>query len=266
MLLAHLKSRLHTWICGQKGFNASALALPEAVLIRGVAGLGLEMYVVPGDIISDALAATGRWEPTLTQQILERASHGGLLVEVGANLGYFSLLWAAVNPANRALALEPAPRNVALFQASIARNGLAQQITLLPVAAGPRLALLPFDLGPKAQTGWGGVVQEPDRAVAPTQVVVVPLDELLAEVPKIAVLKIDVEGFDTLVLEGCRRLLGEQRVEVIYYEQNHPRMAALGVDPNRAQALLAELGYETQVFHTDCPEVVEWIARPRAGS
>ncbi len=233
-----------------------------AALIKGVAGRGLEMFILPGDLISDALAAHGVWEPLLTQRLLEAAQAGGLLVEVGANLGYFALLWAAVQPANRVIALEPAPRNLALFQANVARNGLDRQISVLPVAAGPRVALVPFDLGPPAQTGWGGVVADPAQASAPTQVVTVPLDDLLAEVGEIAVLKIDVEGFDTQVLAGCRRLLCEQRVRMIYYEQNHPRMAALGVDPQEAQRLLTELGYRAEPLASDCPEVVEWMAQP----
>ncbi|QIK36799.1 FkbM family methyltransferase [Caldichromatium japonicum] len=270
MLPAWFKAWLYRWICGPEA-NASATppapaaSSPGPVLISGMAGKDLAMYIVPGDIISDALAASGLWEPELTQRLLAQAQEGGLLVEVGANLGYFSLLWAQAHPANRVIALEPAPRNIELFRASIACNGLSGRVSLLPVAAGPRLALMPFDLGPEVQTGWGGVVWDEARALSPTQVVVVPLDELLAEIPQIAVLKIDVEGFDTLVLEGCRRLLSERRILTLYYEQNHPRMAALGIDPGRAHSLLAELGYETWPLETSCPEVMEWIARPKAG-
>lgn len=91
-----------------------------------------------------------------------------------------------------------------------------------------------------------------------------PLDQILADIPRIDVLKIDVEGFDTLVLEGCRRLLTEKRVSTIYYEQNHPRMAALGLDAGRAQDFLNEVGYQTQVLDEASSEVVEWVARPRA--
>ena len=265
MLPAWLKSRIHAWICAPTAPPSLVEAAPSdgRAIVPLRVGRDLAMFVVPGDIISDSLLATGVWEPELTRSLLAEATKGGLLVEVGANLGYFSLLWANANAENRVIAFEPAPRNIALFQASIDRNGLGRRITLLPVAAGSQLMLSPFDLGPEVQTGWGGVVLDSATAVSPTQVVVVPLDELLADSPHIDVLKIDVEGFDTLVLEGCRRLLVEKRISTIFYEQNHPRMAALGIDSERAQRFLSDVGYESRLLDASCAEVVEWVATPK---
>ena len=116
---------------------------------------GNSIFVLPGDIISDSLLATGVWEAELTERLIEDARKGGLMVEVGANLGYFSLLWALLNPTNRVIALEPSPRNLGLFQRSIAASGLAPRIDLLPIAAGNAFGITAFDLGPDAQTVLG---------------------------------------------------------------------------------------------------------------
>ena len=116
----------------------------------------LQLFVLPGDIISDSIIAHGVWEAELTGLLLEDAHQGGLLVEVGANIGYFAMLWAKARPDNRVLAFEPVFRNISLFSRSIAFNGLDSQIDLLPVAAGSEMKISSFELGPEQQTGWGG--------------------------------------------------------------------------------------------------------------
>lgn len=258
-----LKSLIRSWVPPLP----PAPPLPDGSPVLFTAPLrhapGNSIFVLPGDIISDSLLATGVWEAELTERLIEDARKGGLMVEVGANLGYFSLLWALLNPTNRVIALEPSPRNLGLFQRSIAASGLAPRIDLLPIAAGNAFGITAFDLGPDAQTGWGGIVLDSTRATQPTRVVVAPLDALLLNEGHIAVLKIDVEGADTLVLEGCRQLLSEKRIGSIYYEQNHPRMAALGVLPEHAQSLLEEYGYHCRPLTSTDAEVVEWEARPR---
>ena len=260
-----LKSLIRSWVHPLP--PAPPPPLPDGSPVLFTAPLrhahGHSIFVLPGDIISDSLLATGVWEVELTQRLIEDARKGGLMVEVGANLGYFSLLWALLNPTNRVIALEPSPRNLGLFQRSIAASGLAPRIDLLPIAAGNAVGIAAFDLGPDAQTGWGGIVLDSTRATQPTRVVVAPLDALLLNEGHIAVLKIDVEGADTLVLEGCRQLLSEKRIGSIYYEQNHPRMAALGVLPEQAQSLLEEYGYHCRPLTSTDAEVVEWEARPR---
>ena len=108
----------------------------------------------------------------------------------------------------------------------------------------------------------GGVVVDAAQATTPSMVIVVPLDELLYDTEHIDVLKIDVEGFDTSVLEGCRNLLKAKRISTIFYEQNHPRMAAIQIDPERAKVFLNEMGYQTQVMSEASADVVEWMAWP----
>lgn len=221
---------------------------------------GCRLAIVPGDIISDAIAATGVWEIALSERLVALAGDGGTLVEVGANIGYFTVLWAAQGPSCRVLAFEPAWRNLALLRENVQANGLQAQVDILPIAAGRRLELARFDLGPIEQTGWGGLVN--DGRAGTVAVVVVPLDALLPAPTQVAVLKIDVEGADTWVLEGCRGMLSERRVRHVFYEQNHPRMAALGIDPGAAERFLSEVGYAARPITPSDHEVVEWEAWP----
>ena len=222
---------------------------------------GCEIEIVPGDIISDAISATGVWEEELSARLVQIARRdGGTMVEVGANIGYFSVLWAAQGPACRVLAFEPSWRNLPLLHRNITRNGLSERVDILPVAASHSVGIVRFDPGPAEQTGWGGIVTSSHSGTV--AVATVPLDALLPAEMQITVLKIDVEGADTWVLEGCRELLRSRRVARVFYEQNHPRMAALGIAPSAAQSFLASVGYRTEPLTSTTHEVVEWEAYP----
>lgn len=82
------------------------------------------MELVPGDHISDIIAFTGVYEMSLTKRVVDLARQGGVLVDVGANLGYFPLLWAALNRENKCFAFEASPRNIPLLNRNISRNSL----------------------------------------------------------------------------------------------------------------------------------------------
>lgn len=213
------------------------------------------MYdLLPGDVISGMLAFNGFHERELTKRIAQHAAAGGLLVDVGANMGYFSLLWTGLNALNRVVAFEPSPRNLRLFENNVAKNGLQDRITLVPTALADRAGSMSFDVGPTEQTGWGGISD-----VASKTSITVPVKRLDEELPnaQIAVLKIDVEGADTKVLFGCEALLKRQQVQTIYFEQNPRKIAAFGIKTEDARNFLQRLGYQCVPIFADGGE---WVA------
>ncbi len=158
------------------------------------------------------------------------------------------------------LAFEPSWRNFDLLRRNVVGNGLSERVDMVPLALGREHGIARFTLGPVEQTGWGGIVT--DAQSGTVAVAVSPLDDLLSPDVEITVLKIDVEGADTWVLEGCRRLLECQRIARVFYEQNIPRMAALGIDPAAAATFLASVGYTARPITPRDHEVVEWEAFP----
>lgn len=195
---------------------------------------------LPGDVISGNIAFHGFYELTLSQRLARLAHQGTVLVDIGANMGYFSLLWAGINPLGHVTAFEAAPRNISLIANNIARNDLSNRVTLVPKAVGNRSGTIAFDAGPVDQTGWGGI-----STMASSTTIDVPLVRLDEELPDspIDVLKIDVEGADTWVLLGCEALLRKKRIGTIFFEQHRERMERLGIAPGEAQAFLREFGY-----------------------
>ncbi len=219
---------------------------------------GLSMCdLLPNDVISGSIAFTGAYELALSKRVLQLARTGGLLVDVGANMGYFSLLWAGANRTNRVVAFEASPRNVAVFENNVRRNDLSERIKMVRKAAGDHPGHIPFDLGPPDQTGWGGFSPTAfDRTI---DVPVVRLDQELTDA-QIDVLKIDVEGADTWVLRGCEALLETKRIGTIFFEQNRDKMNRLGIKEGEARTFLGDLGYSCTPLGAGDEE---WIARAK---
>jgi FkbM family methyltransferase len=200
------------------------------------------MDLHPTDEGHGQIAFTGFYELALTRRIVQLACQGGLLADVGANYGYFSLLWAAQKTGNRVVAFEASPRNLAPLQANISRNGFDTAIEVRPVAAGRQAGSMEFDQGPGNQTGWGGVVLSANSNSTVT-VPVVRLDESLSAERFVDVMKIDIEGADTWALKGAEALLRDKRIGRIFYEENTTRMRELGIAPREAESFLQSLGY-----------------------
>ena len=218
---------------------------------------GASLYnLIPGDVISGNIAFNGFYELSLTRKICELAQNGGLFVDVGANIGYFSILWASTNERARAICFEASPRNVGLLESNVKQNSLSDRISLIAKAAGKDNGTIKFDVGPSAQTGWGGIANEKS-----TTSITVPMTRLDCEITDetIDVLKIDVEGADTWVLLGCEKLLRERRIKKIFFEQNAYRMNLLGIRSGEAQTYLRDHGYDCEQLNSDSEE---WVAKP----
>jgi FkbM family methyltransferase len=212
-------------------------------------------HLMPHDLITARLVATGFHELDLTRLMVPLAKAGGKMVDIGANQGYFSLLWLANNPNNSVVSLEASPRVFPYLQANIAANQFDSRATLHAVAAGTHEGTMTFELGPPEQSGWGGLNNSASKQDRYQQelvnVPVVRLDELVTDVNPISVLKVDVEGADTWVLEGATRLLKKQQIKNIFFEQHYGRMAELGIGSTHALDLLKECGYVVQrIEHT----------------
>lgn len=159
--------------------------------------------VVASDLIGRAIAFAGVYEADLSKSLSRVAKEGGHLVDVGANIGYFTHLWMAGAPGNTVTALEASPRVFPLLQKNIREHPWADRVRLIEEAASNREGPVSFDVGPEEQLGWGGICDSDDSKSRVT-VKGSRLDQLIPEGVDIAFLKIDVEGADPLVILGER--------------------------------------------------------------
>ena len=223
---------------------------------------GTRLALQPGDISHGEIAFTGLYELGLTRRLVRLARAGGVLCDVGANFGYYTCLWAAQADGNAVVAYEPSERNHPALARNVERNGFAGRVRTFPLAVGERSGSLPFFPGPEEQTGWGGFASQ--AGSARREVTVVRLDEHLAGlgVESLAALKIDVEGADAWVIAGAERLLRERRIAHVFYEENKPCMAALGIAEGEAARVLEGCGYRVRALTDPARDIVTCYAAP----
>lgn len=205
----------------------------------------IKMDLSKFDIGHQYLAFTGVYENELSQKIVAlKKVKCGLMVDVGSNYGYFSLLWCGNEPRNTCFSFEASPKNFVAISNNINKNNLSGQITLETTAVSDVIGQIYFDQGPEDQTGWGGIVKEKKDADL-IEIETTTLDAYFANRDiNIEVLKIDTEGADYLVIKGAINLLKKKKIAHIFWEENMLRAKQLGLNGWEAKVLFNELGYE----------------------
>jgi hypothetical protein len=90
---------------------------------------GIKMKLVPSDVMHAHIVFTGSYEDSLSKRVCELSRKtGGLMVDVGANVGYFTLLWLGSNQNSTCLAFEPSPRNIKLLKSNLRRNSFKKDV------------------------------------------------------------------------------------------------------------------------------------------
>jgi FkbM family methyltransferase len=186
----------------------------DARLEVGVVG-GSRMMVDTTDVAGRMLATSGVWEPHVTAAVRSLLRPGDVFVDVGANIGYFTLLGARlVGTGGRVHALEPAALPYEELVANVERNGLANVVpervaagatsgegTLREVVEGGNIGASSLRSDP--ERGWGVVRAVPLTVPLRTLADVVPV----ADWPRLRLVKIDVEGYETEVLTGLEPIM-----------------------------------------------------------
>jgi FkbM family methyltransferase len=156
-------------------------------------------------VVSSSLRHTGVWQVGLAAQIsaaLRLFGDNATFVDVGANVGVFSLLAASLG-VKHVVAVEPIAEHVAMLKESIRRNGF-DAIRVVGAAASNRSGSTEMfmSLGNRG----GSSLLKPEGDSTRVQVQLARLDDVVA-LERIDVLKVDTEGSESCVFAGARSLL-----------------------------------------------------------
>ena len=155
-----------------------------------------------GDLhVSKAIKENGIWEPYETQLILQALKEGSTFIDVGANIGYYTIAASAiVGQLGQIIAFEPEPKN---YEKLVSNISLNHQVNVLPVNAGLSNSTEDAQIF-LSDDNWGDH-QIYDRGLARESVPISLLhgDTFLDDkVDKIDVLKVDTQGAEFLVMSG----------------------------------------------------------------
>jgi len=235
----------------------SRLANPAAESVVTLVGTDLRLVVNTQDILmSKSLLWTGTYERHVSRLILERLNPGDLAADIGANLGYFTTVMAARvsegggNGKGKVFAFEPDPGNLRLLRTNVAINALEDAVEIFPVALGEKSARIYLTNLDDPNAG-GRMTLESESEIdghfgkefSRRPVESMAWDERFIDPPKLALIKIDVEGYEPRVFRGMEKTLRAHR-PVILMEFSPENIARSGkTDPAAFMMWLFDLGY-----------------------
>jgi FkbM family methyltransferase len=162
---------------------------------------GAEIDCDVRDMIQATIIHFGAWEPRISTQVASLVGEGDVAVDVGANIGYYSLLLSkCVGPGGRVIAVEALPELAATVHRHAERNG-ADNIRVVNAAAVDSARDVPVYEAPATNIGMTTTRQ--DRGFAQSAIVQgLPITDMLTddELSRVSLIKIDIEGGEAPVV------------------------------------------------------------------
>ena len=199
------------------------------------------------DFIQRSIFFAGYIEYRETRFVQRALRAGDCFVDVGANIGWFTLLAASlVGPTGRVVSFEPA---------SVIREQLAKNVSLNSL---PQVTIEPFGLsdvngfaelvaGPPGNRGHTSFLPDHDALGRDRETVpIIRFNEYCKDhaLDHVRLMKVDVEGYEQLVLRGMGDMLRPELVESLLIEIDDQRLRRLGSSSFDVLSYIASRGYE----------------------
>lgn len=184
------------------------------------------------------------WEEKESVFIINNVKQGDVFVDVGANIGYFSML-AARQKAKKVLAIEPIPTTFDFLTKNIRHNNFGDIIKAFNVALGSEegISKCVSSRGPKNHIEY-----EVDNIHAGLPVIearVTTLDNLQKnekQTERIDFIKVDIEGYEYEFLMGARVTISNFRPTILM-EIVDSRLAKYNASSKQVFDFMTDLGY-----------------------
>ncbi len=196
----------------------------------------------------------GTYEPGCTQVLRQCLKHGSCCVDVGANLGYFSIFMSLlVGEQGRVVAFEPMRDTVEMLRKNVCANRLGN-VNVVAAAVSDRSGSVDLlnDPSQRLSKTASMIGYRLEGSAQSTTVPSVRLDEYFAGATRLPdLIKIDVEGAELCVLNGARELLARARPTLVVEIHGWGSPAS-----QKVLDFLSEVGYSADIFEVREPEAL----------
>jgi FkbM family methyltransferase len=203
---------------------------------------GFKIFTLPNDLTSDFIKLHGLHEPGTEQFVLDHLKPASTFLDVGANIGYFSMV-AAITGKSKVVAFEPQQPLAELLHRSVAYNQVASLVKVEQLALSNSPATMSITSCP-GNSGHAQLTTSAGDGVQPYSVSVVVFDEWMKSNPiaRVSVCKIDTEGAELQVLNGMMKMLERDRPAIVI-EIIDAFLAKFGASEPAVWDFLRGLGY-----------------------
>lgn len=169
----------------------------------------------PDDKYVGQRVALDKYEPYLTDLMLSKIKSGGIVVDIGANIGYDTVLFAdKVGKKGKVIAIEPDPTNFEILQKNIKENKLFNVVAVQAALGDVNKKMKIYE----SEENFGDHRMWEEKGRNSKDVFCRRLDDLLKELEyeKIDFIKMDVQGFEEKVIEGGKEIIKKNKPTIFF--------------------------------------------------
>jgi FkbM family methyltransferase len=221
---------------------------------------GGQMILDTNDHLARRILCEGAFEPAVRCEIERIASRRGNVVDIGANIGYYTILMSRlVGPDKCVYAFEPQPRVVSRLRANIEASGLLN-VTVFPLALSDVAGSVGFHIPMEGSEAHGSIHANGRFEVMKiVDVETQRLDDVLSKLgnPEISLIKMDAEGAELSILRGAARLLSGPNKPVLVFEAFEGNCQPFGYCVYDLLEFVRSFGYRLRQLDKE-----DWLAVP----
>ena len=201
------------------------------------------MICSPGDwrITPVEILNFGVFEMTETKLLLSFLNPDSMVVDIGANTGWYSITLGRAVPQGKVLAFEPIPQTLLGLRKNLALNGM-ENVHVFENGLSDEEKELVFYFHPRVSgaTSARNLLEDDEKIEVHARVR--RMDDVLAEEHRIDLIKCDVEGAEIYALRGGLKTIRRTK-PVLFVEMLRKWTAKYDYHPNEIMGLLAGAGY-----------------------
>jgi len=219
----------------------TAVPVGDRLVVTRVHGYAMLM---PAEdvLLASCLTIEGSVDAGMVAFLSRIVKPGMTFIDVGAHIGIHTIIAASrVGDKGTVYSFEPAPRTFGVLKTNVILNNLAHRVRLYEQAVSDTSGVARLLVTPTS--GHNSLYGSEDQADAVLEVSTVALDETLAHVPSIDIVKIDAEGAEPAILRGMKQLIVKHPHMRLIIEFAPSLLERAGIAPAAFAGELKDMGF-----------------------